>query len=89
MAHRKDDWEKTRSNGGRLTEAEIGQLRASFRAGVSARDAARSLKCSTRTVNKHFARFSGDGPGRGVTAPPAAPPPSPPKSRFYKSTFEL
>lgn len=55
-----EDWEKPRSKSTHLTAEEIQQLRVAYNCGKLAREAARELKCSTRTVNKYFADFGGN-----------------------------
>lgn len=61
MSSTRDDWEKPRSKGTHLTDAEIEMLRAAFRVGRSARDVARDLKCSSRVANKYYSYFKAQG----------------------------
>lgn len=55
--HRKDDWVKPRGTGNFLTPEEINLLRISFKAGHSSREAARAIKCASRTASKYYAQF--------------------------------
>ncbi|WP_194474588.1 hypothetical protein [Bradyrhizobium sp. CCBAU 51753] len=83
----KDDWEKPRSKGTHLTDAEIAQLKVAYRAGTRSRDAERTLKCATRTVNKYYGFFKAEGVIKDTERP--SPTPRSTSPRFYKSTFEL
>ena len=100
---KRDDWHKPRGHNGHLEPDEIAFVRKSFWDKRDARDVARSLRCSTRIIQKYYAQFRGDGgrcshrPQRrprasraGADSKPqnAAPAPARP-SRFYKSNFEL
>jgi hypothetical protein len=94
MTTKKDDWEKPRGNGTRLTKDEIGRLRILFNCGLNYLEAARDLKCSSRVASKYYAIWRGKPHEVGKpkyrhrTKPvPAAP--APMQSRFYKSNFEL
>ncbi len=82
----RDDWEKPRSRSMHLTEDEIAFIREGYRAGRSIRDVARSLKCSSRTVVKHYGFLTASGIPRGEEKPTVSVPPR--KTRFYTSSFE-
>jgi hypothetical protein len=87
----RDDWEKPRSKGQHLTEAEIAQIRVAFRCGRKPEDIARELKCSSRVAAKYFAQFRGNGRhiSPKIIIRPRPQPAVAAKSRFYKSNFEL
>lgn len=90
MGHKRDWWEKPRTQGEHFTEKEIGKLRAAYNEGRRARDIACELECSTRVVCKYYAKFRGYPLQRGRSASrPQEPRPAPKSSRFYTSTFEL
>lgn len=81
---RRDDWDKTRSRGQHLTETEIGFIRAERQKGTAPRDVARTLKCSSRVVNKYFSFFACEGepvPTRKRPITLAGP-------NIYRSDFE-
>lgn len=54
-----EDWDKLRSNGTHLTDAECARIMRAHRARERAVDVARELGCSTRTINVHFAKIEG------------------------------
>lgn len=85
---RKDDWEKPRSKGQHLTEAEIGLIREAFKVGRHYSEIARELKCSSRVACKYYGLFSAEGVRKNIDKPfdPAA---KQLPSRFYKTSFEL
>lgn len=88
----KGQWGYPRTQGQRLTEAEIAKLREAFTAGRRADDIASELRLSTRNANKYYSMF------RGMHIPRSKPVPKPrttaralgpQRSRFYTSNFEL
>jgi hypothetical protein len=55
MTRPKDDWEKVpRKGSAHFTEAEIETMKAGYRNGRPARDVARELKCSSRSVVERY-----------------------------------
>ncbi len=94
MADSRDDWSKPRSEGNKLTQAEIAQIRVAFNCGRRPSDIARELQCSSRTAAKYYAIFRG-GPARTgrpslETKRELAPErKTVSRARFYTSTFEL
>jgi hypothetical protein len=100
MSTRPDDWEKPRGRRDHLTADEVAQLRRDFNVGVDPYEAARKLKCSSRTAYRYYGEFRGEAPTRQrdkkarlamVTqrAQPKPATPSPMVGRFYKGSFEL
>lgn len=93
MSTRPDDWEKPRGRRDHLTPADIAKLERSFRQGRTPRDAAREIKCSSRTAYRYFGNFQGAAPAREIAAPllsTVAKAPTPNMvGRFYKGSFEL
>lgn len=100
MSIRPDDWEKSRTRGDHLTPEEVAQLRRDYNVGLDPYDAARKLKCSSRTAYRYYGQFRGDVTTRQqnkkarlamVTqrAQPKPATPSPMVGRFYKGSFEL
>ena len=94
MSHIKDDWSKPRSEGNKLTQAEIAKIRVAFNCGRHQRDIARELQCSSRTAAKYFAIFRGGAARTGrpskETQREKAPERRPvQRARFYTSNFEL
>lgn len=83
MSHKRDDWEKPRSHGQRLTADEIKFLEDCYRRRIPSRDAARKLQCSSRNASKYYGLFEASGMVKSKPTKPAAPAP-----RFYKSNFE-
>jgi hypothetical protein len=71
MTWHKDDWPKWRRGGAHLTEAELEFIRASKRAGRKIKDVACELRCSSRTVEKHYGAM---GDQRRGQSRPKAPP---------------
>lgn len=57
MSTRPDDWENPRGRHDHLTAEEISKLEQSFKAKRTPRDAARDLKCSSRTAYRYFKIF--------------------------------
>lgn len=82
---KKDDWEKPRSKGQHLSEAEIEVLRDSYRRGDHYSVGARELKCSSRVACKYYSYFKAEGIRKG--GKPSEPSTIAP--RFYRSNFEL
>lgn len=89
----RDDWDKPRTHGMKLTAAEIQRIRVAFNIGIHAREIARELQCSSRVANKYYGQFRGykrptphEKPK--ITERPKSPRPVG-KSRFYTSNFEL
>lgn len=80
-----DDWEKPRSKGQHLTDSEIGQLKAAFKAGRTSRDIARELQCSSRIASKYYGYFEAEGAKREPS--PRTTPSLP--NRHYRSSFDL
>jgi transposase len=78
-----DDWEKPRSKGQHLTEAEIATIKQDYLAGRHYRDVAKDLKCSSRIVSKYYGLFRAEGAVQNPKRPPVA------QNRFYKSDFSL
>jgi hypothetical protein len=90
MTATKDDWDKPRSKGNHLTEAEIGQLRDAYRAGKHSRIAARDIQCSSRIAYKYYEFFRSEGVSKKPDpAPNAIRSIAVTTSRFYKSNFEV
>lgn len=81
----KDDWEKPRSKGQHLTAEEIQLLKSLFKTGHSGREAARTLKCSSRVASKYYSFFVAEG----VVKNAERRLPSPPAPRHYKSDFTI
>ena len=61
MSIKVDDWEKPRSHGTRLTEAEIQFMREGYLSSRLYRDVARDLKCSSRIASKYYSLFAAEG----------------------------
>jgi hypothetical protein len=94
VADYRDDWEKPRGPGTKLTAAEISRLKVAFNTNTHSRDIARELQCSSRIANKYYAMFRGYTPvvrrvRPKVVVRPAPEPKLERKSRFYTSNFEL
>jgi len=89
VAQAKDDWQKPRNHGQHLTEEEMAAIRVGYRTNRAAKDVARELQCSTRTVNRYYGILRAEGETRHKIPPPTPKATAPAKSRFYKSTFEL
>lgn len=77
MNWNKDDWDKPRTNGDKLTQAEIEFIWKSRREGKKIVDIARELKCASRTVKKYSGAMR---PLRQSRAPA--------KPNLYHSMFE-
>jgi hypothetical protein len=86
MSKWRDDWEKPRTKGQHLTEAEIAEIKRAYLAGERSRDVARRLQCSSRVASKYFGFFRAEGcvPTMKPTAKKITLP-----DRFYKSDFEV
>lgn len=65
MSEKRDDWEKPRGKGDRLTVAEIEFMRQGYIAGRISRDGARDLKCSSRVASKYYSLFNAEGVRKG------------------------
>lgn len=100
MSTRPDDWEKPRGRRDHLTAEEVAQLRRHFNVGLDPYDAARELKCSSRTAYRYYGQFRGDVATRqrdkkarlamvAKRAQPKPAAPSPMVGRFYKGSFDL
>lgn len=87
VAQSPDDWEKPRSKGTHLTPEEIALLKTSFKAGHSTREAAKALKCSSRTAFKYYSYFKNELAPPRLEQPPEPRPPLP--NRFYRTSFDL
>jgi hypothetical protein len=68
--HKRDDWEKPRSHGCHLTEAEISRLRQAYKDGVNSRTVALELRCSSRVVSKYYGFFKAEGVRKTISAVP-------------------
>jgi hypothetical protein len=79
---RRDDWEKPRSKGQHLTEAEIGEIKKAYLLGEPSRDIARRLQCSSRIASKYYGFFRAEGLMPNPKKISVA------EGRFYKSDFE-
>jgi hypothetical protein len=71
MTSHKDDWPKWRRGGWHLTDDELEFIRASKRAGRKIKDVARLLRCSSRTVEKHYGAMGDWRRGRHRMTPVA------------------
>lgn len=83
-----DDWNKPRSHGQHLSEADHAVVRQGFRAGRTAKEVARELKCASRTINIHYGLLRAEGSTRRQIKPAPARTKIDKESRFYKSSFE-
>jgi transposase len=85
MSYLRDDWHKPRSEGTHLSADELEQLKDAFRAGMTPKDAARTIQCSSRTARRRFEQFRDEGlleqdpPPVRITR----------EQRFYHGSFEL
>ncbi|MDI3563529.1 hypothetical protein [Bradyrhizobium sp. Arg816] len=100
MSTRPDDWEKPRGRQNHLTADEIQQLERRFKAGWTPRDAAKEIKCASRTAYRYFDIFKGQARERKRKVRMAiastqhtmrvpAKSPSPMVGRFYRGNFDL
>lgn len=83
MSNDLDDWDKPRSRGTHLSDAEIELVKRAYRDERKIRDVARELKCASRTVSKYYGFFREEGVRTKST--PAKPVRGP---RYYTSNFE-
>jgi hypothetical protein len=68
--NKRDDWEKPRSHGTKLTEVEIDRIKLGFVRGERIEDVARELAAASRTVSKYYGFFRAEGVhSRGSGAP--------------------
>ena len=102
MSTNPDDWEKPRTRRDHLSAEEMLQLEQMFKAGKTPRDAARAIKCSSRTAYRHFEIFRGEAREQArrrkvrmaialtqhtMRIPSKATPSQ--AGRFYKGNFDL
>jgi DNA-binding NarL/FixJ family response regulator len=84
-----DDWEKPRSNGHKLTAAEVARVRVAFNCGRDHRDIARELQCSSRTIARYYGGYRDELKWRKAVEAAKPKPVEAPKPLFYKSNFDL
>lgn len=80
MTHPTETWEKPRGHHDAFTPAELAEIEMAFLAGHRAQYLAQKLKCSTRTINRHYAELR-----RRQVKPRFVQR----NTRFYKPSFEL
>jgi hypothetical protein len=91
----RDDWEKPRSKGQKLTVDEVAKIRAGFNAGRKHRDIARELQCSSRVTAKYYGFYRDEAKYRRAIEVVEKPKPVRVSSvpvgnpRFYSSNFEI
>jgi DNA-binding Lrp family transcriptional regulator len=84
MTRPKDDWEKIpRKGSAHFTEAEIETMKAGYRNSRPARDVARELKCSSRSVIERYRAWRQAGMKKRETRTIDR------AARFYTSTFAV
>ncbi|MEH2508668.1 DNA-directed RNA polymerase specialized sigma24 family protein [Nitrobacteraceae bacterium AZCC 1564] len=89
MSTFKEPWAKLRSNGKHLTPRELEFVRNQYRLQISAREVAKALRCSRRSISIHFRRLKDAGVKRLVDQRPPMVERKPTSARFYKGNFDL
>lgn len=90
--YRPDNWEKPRGHHEHFTNAELEAIGKGLRDGIPAKDMARKLKCTTRSVQIRYRQLRGETTQHfryRKAAPRPKAPPADRASRHYKSNFEL
>lgn len=78
----KDDWNKHRTKGQRLTAREVAFVREEYIARRSSYEVARELGCASRSIRVHFVKFRDAGIRRNGDLVPVV-------DRRYRCSFEV
>lgn len=91
MRQKQDPWRKPRGNGNHFTAAEVEVIKGAFTAKLPAEKVAKSLQCSTRSVNRYFEKLREGRPLRKDTreAQPVVQTKRAPVDRSYHGSFDL
>lgn len=91
MRQKQDPWHKPRTPGNHFTSSEIEVIKGAFDAKLPAEKVAKSLQCSTRSVNRYFQKLREGRPLRKETreAQPIVQTRRGAVDRRYRGSFEL